>query len=182
LGQLQTLTNHNQSSRLDSIKKLCKEANDLFNALDVSNEWNIPQKHWVDACCKCGDPDHGVLKCSKPIDLKWIDKAEAKFSKSRGGCGSRGGRNGRGRFAGWGCGDNDQTNTCGRWKGNDAKVSAALTMNVGTGKHKGKWSMVCKSCGWNTTHTTGFHNKWDAGPTSFSCHPPFLVEIRKEAS
>ena len=34
--------------------------NDLFNSLNVSNEWNIPQKHRVDACFNCGDPDYGV--------------------------------------------------------------------------------------------------------------------------
>ena len=28
--------------------------------------------------------------------------------------------------------------------------------------------MVCKSCGWNTTHTTGFHDKWVADPKTFS--------------
>ncbi len=56
----------------------------------------------------------------------------------------------------------------GKWKGNDAKVSAALTTNGGIGKHNRKWSMVCKSCGWNTTHTTGFHDKWVANPKSFS--------------
>jgi hypothetical protein len=39
---------------------LCKEANDLFNLLNVSNEWNIPQKHQLDACFNCGDPNHGV--------------------------------------------------------------------------------------------------------------------------
>ena len=37
-----------------------------------------------------------------------------------------------------------------------------LTTNGGIGKHNGKWSMVCKSCRWNTTHTTGFHDKWVA--------------------
>jgi hypothetical protein len=47
-------------------------------------------------------------------------------------------------------------------------VSVALTTNGGIGKHNGKWSMVCKSCGWNTTHTTGFHGKWVADPKSFS--------------
>ena len=61
----------------------------------------------------------------------------------------------------------NQTNTRGKWKGNDAKVSAALTTNSGIGIHNGKWSMVCKSCGWNTTHTTGYHNKWVADSKSF---------------
>jgi len=28
--------------------------------------------------------------------------------------------------------------------------------------------MVCKSCGWNTTHTTGYHDKWIDDPMSFS--------------
>jgi hypothetical protein len=28
--------------------------------------------------------------------------------------------------------------------------------------------MVHKSCRWNTTHTTGYHNKWVADPKSFS--------------
>jgi len=62
---------------------LCKEANDLFNSLNVSNEWNIPQKHRLDACFNCGDPDHGVPKCPKPIDQNRIDKAKAKFSTPR---------------------------------------------------------------------------------------------------
>ena len=62
----------------------------------------------------------------------------------------------------------NQTNTRGKWKGNDAKVSAALTTNSGIGKHNGKWIIVCKSCGWNTTHTTGFHDKWVADPKSFT--------------
>ena len=169
LQQLRYLTNRNDSSRLIDIKRLCKEANDLFNSLNVSNEWNIPSKHCIDACFNCGDPDHGVPKCPKPIDQHRIDKAKAEFSKNGGGRGGRGGRGSGGRFAGRGRGDGgNQTNTRGKWKGNDAKVSAALTTNSGIGKHNGKWSMVCKSCGWNTTHTTGFHDKWVADPKSFS--------------
>jgi len=34
--------------------------------------------------------------------------------------------------------------------------------------YNGKWSMICKSCGWNTTHTSGYHDKWVADPKSFS--------------
>jgi hypothetical protein len=47
-------------------------------------------------------------------------------------------------------------------------VSTALTTNGSIGKHNGKWSMVCKSCRWNTTHTTGYHGKWVADPKSCS--------------
>jgi len=156
LQQLHYLTDRNDSSRLIDIKKLCKEANDLLNSLNVSNEWNIPQKHRLDACFNFGDPDRGVPKCPRPLDQSRIDKAKAKYSKNEGGRGGgRGRRGGGGHSAGRGRGDGgNRTNTCGKWKGNDAKVSAALTTNGGIGKHNRKWSMVCKSCGWNTTHTS----------------------------
>ena len=80
-------------------------------------------------CFNCGDPDHGVPKCPKPIDQNRINKAKADFSKNGGGRGCRSGRGGGGgRFANRGRGDGgNQTNTRGKWKGNDAKVSAALT-------------------------------------------------------
>jgi len=100
LQQLHYLTNRNDSSCLINIGRMCKDSNDLFNSLNVSNEWNIPQKHRVNACFNCGDYDHGVPKCPKPINLNWIDKAKAEFSKNGGGRGGRCGRGGRGRFAG----------------------------------------------------------------------------------
>jgi hypothetical protein len=69
-----------------------------------------------------------------------------------------GGRNGHdkrgcGRGSGPGCGDGNKANPRGKWKSN-AKAVNAVTTSGGIGKHKGKWSMMCKSCGWNTTHTT----------------------------
>jgi uncharacterized membrane protein YgcG len=105
LQQLRYLTNRNGSSRLFDIKKLCKEDNDLFNSLNVSNEWNNPQKHRVDACFNCGDPDYGVPICPKPINQNRFDKAKAEFSKNGGGRGGRGGRNSGGGSAGQGRGN-----------------------------------------------------------------------------
>jgi hypothetical protein len=170
LQQLCNLTDQNDSSRLIDIRKLCKEANDLFNPLNLSNEWNIPQKHRLDACFNCSDPDHISPKCPRPIGQHQIDKAKAESFKNGGGRGGgRGGHGGGGRSAGRGRGDGgNRTNTRGKWKGDDAKVSAALTTNSGIGKHNGKWSMVCKSCGWNTTHTSGYHDKWVDDPKTFS--------------
>ena len=69
----------------------------MFNALNVSNSWNIPQGHMTDACFNCGDPDHGVPKCPKPLDQARIDKNKAEFSRTRGGRGDRGGRDNGGR-------------------------------------------------------------------------------------
>jgi hypothetical protein len=152
LRQLCTLTTLHNSSCLGGIKKLCKEANDMFNALNLSKEWNIPQKHQIDACFNYDDPDHGVPKCPKPIDQYMVDKTKSKFSRSGGGRGyhggGRNGRNGhrRGRGSGRGCGDGDKAIPHGKWKGNAKAVNAATTSG-GVGKHKGKWSMMCKSYG-----------------------------------
>jgi hypothetical protein len=181
LRQLRTFTSLHDSSCLGGIKKLCKEANDMFNALNVSREWNIPQKHCIDACFDCGDPDHGVPKCPKPINQSRIDRAKSKFSRSggerggRGGCGGRNGRDGRGngRGSGRGHGDGDKTNSHGKWKIN-AKTVNAVTTSGGIRKHKGKWSMMCKPCGWNTTHTTGFHDSYVKDPALFSLPPSLL--------
>jgi hypothetical protein len=145
----------------------------MFNALNVSKEWNIPQEHCIDACFICGDPDHSIPNFPKPIDQSKIDKAKSKFSRSGGGCGGCGGgcngRNGRGCScgSGRGCGDGDKAIPRKKWK-SDAKAVNAVPTSGGVGKHKGKWSMMCKSCGWNTTHTTGFHDSYAKDPASFS--------------
>ena len=149
------LTTLHDSTRIGGIKKLCKEANDMFNSLNVSKEWNIPQKHRIDACFNCGDPDHGVPKCPKPIDQARIDKAKSEFSRSGGGRNGRGfGRDGRGRGRGpgRGRGDGDKFNSRGKWK-SDSKSTNTLSTSTGVEKRNGKWSMMCKTCGWNTTHT-----------------------------
>jgi hypothetical protein len=145
----------------------------MFNALNVSKEWNIPQKHHIDACFNCGDPDHGIPKCPKPINQSTINRAKSKFTRSGGGHGGRGGGRygrddrGQGRGSVRGRGDGDKANPRGKWK-TDAKAVNAVTTSGGVGKHKGKWSMMCKYCGWNTTHTTGFHDSYAKDPASFS--------------
>lgn len=168
LRQLRTLTPLHDSSRLGDIKKLCKEANDMFNALNVSNNWNIPQGHRTDACFNCGEPDHGVPKCPQPLDQARIERNKAAFSKTGGGRGNRGGRGNGGRGGqGRGRGDGDKTYNRGKWKGDD-KATSALSTSGGVGKHNGKWRLTCKHCGWNSTHTTGYHTRWATDPQAFS--------------
>jgi hypothetical protein len=161
----------------------------MFNVLNVSKEWNIPQKHCIDACFNCGDPDHGVPKCPKPNDQSRIDRAKSKFSRSGGGSGGHGDRGGRdardghgnGRGSGRGRGDGINTNSHGKWKSN-AKAVNAVTTSCGVRKHKGKWSMMCKSCGWNTTHTTRFHDSYVKDPASYSLPATHLFWIKSGKS
>ena len=174
LRQLRTLSTLHDSSRLGGIKKLCKEANDMFNALNVSNEWNIPHSHMVEACFNCGDPNHGVPQCPKPKDQARIDRNKAEFSKTGGGRGgNRGGRSngGRGGGQGRGRGDGNKTYNRGKWKGDEKATSTLSTLGGvenGIGKFKGQWRLTCKVCGWNKTHTSGYHTRWAADPNNFS--------------
>jgi hypothetical protein len=157
----------------------------MFNALNISKEWNIPQKHRIDACFNHGDHDHGIPKCPKPINQSRIDRAKSKFSRSGGGrgqcsgCGGCDGQDGRGNGhgSGHGHGDGDKTNSCGKWKSN-AKAVNAVTTSGGVRKCKGKWIMMCKPCGWNTTHTTGFHDSYVKDPASFSLPATHLFWIK----
>ncbi len=159
----------------------------MFNAINVSKEWNIPQKHRIDACFNCGDPDHGVPRCPKPINQSRINKAKSKFSRSGGRHdgrgGGRNGRNGRrrGHGSGLGCGDGNKANPRGKWKSN-AKAVNAVSTSGGIGKYKGKWSMMCKSCGWNTTHTTGFHDSYAKDPDLFSLPATHLFWTKSSKS
>jgi hypothetical protein len=115
----------------------------MFNALNASKEWNIPQKHRIDACFNCGDCDQGIPKCPKLINQTRIDRAKSKCSRSRGGhgcrsgCGGCDGRDGRGNGHGSGRDhrDDDKTNSCGKSKSN-AKAVNALTTSSGVRKRK----------------------------------------------
>ncbi len=107
----------------------------------------IFQKHRMDACFNCGDSDHGVPKCPKPIDQARIDWAKSEFSHDGGGCGGRGGcdgQDGQGR----GCGHESRRGRAvgdtiynhGKWQ-TEAKANA-VSIPCGIGRHKGKWSMM----------------------------------------
>ena len=103
------------------------------------------------------------------LSTKIGSMAKAEFSKNGSGRGGRGIHVGKSRSAGQGRGDSNsgnRTNTRGKWKGDDAKVSAAT--NGGIGKQNGR------SCGWNTTHTW-ISQKWVADPKSFPLPATHLV-------
>jgi hypothetical protein len=146
LRYLHTFTSLHDSFCLGDINKLCKEANDMFNVLNVSKEWNIPQKHRIDTCFNCGDPDNGIHKCPKPIDQARIDWATLEFTQGggvRGDCGSRDSLFGCG--SGYECCEGNITYICGKWKSNASKAANAVTTLSGIELHNGKWSMMCNS-------------------------------------
>ncbi len=86
----------------------------MFNALNVSKQWNIPQKHCTHAFFNCCDSDHGIPKCPKPIDQARIDKAKADFCRNRGVQGGGGGCFNGGHGQSRGHGDGNKSNTRGK--------------------------------------------------------------------
>jgi hypothetical protein len=134
LRQLHTFTSLHDSSCLGGINKLCKEANDIFNALNVPKEWNITQKHRIDTCFNCGDPNHGAPKCPKPIDQARIDQATLEFSQGGGLRGGRGSQDSQfGHGSGYKCCEGNITYICGKWKSNAIKATNAVTTLSGIG-------------------------------------------------
>ncbi len=63
--------------------------------------------------------------------------------------------------------------------GND-KATSALSTIGGIKKHEGKWRMTCKTCGWNTIHTSGFHNLWAKDLMHFSFLLPTYSRLSPE--
>ncbi len=144
----------------------------------MSNECNIPQGHQADAFgnirYNCGTLDHTSNKCPLPRNEAKITKAKEARAKS-----VTEGRSSGGRGCGCGCSDGrgghggDRTNTWGKWgtnKGDPAAPGTNASSGDGVEKQNGKWMMNCKSCGWNETHTSQFHGKWNCNQSTF-CIP-----------
>jgi hypothetical protein len=118
----------------------------MFNALNMSKEWSILQKYCTEACFNWGNHDHGAPKCPKLINQARFDKDKAKFSRNGGGQGGQSSCYNGGHRQDPGHGDGGKSFTRCKWKGH-GKATSVLSTVGGTGKHKGMWSMTCKTCG-----------------------------------
>jgi hypothetical protein len=148
-----------------SIKKLCSKASEFFHILNLSKKWNIPQVHQHNAaiisCYNCGTPDYTSNKCPQPRNEAKITKAKEERARANAdGCGGHGrGRGGCcGSGQGGGGGTNLRHNSHGKW--GDKGAPNAATNKSGVEKINDNWKVTCKSCGWNSTHTMGYHGKW----------------------
>jgi hypothetical protein len=144
---------------LSAILTILSKATDLYNSLSTGNSWHIPSGR-VHSCWNC-DGDHGVNKCKQPKDQariqtnkkKWEEEKRKKFGSGNGGPSSSN-QYERSRFGG-------------------RKTDNKQPGNSGVQKFNNVWHMLCnKGCGWNCTHTTGFHSAFTANPSSFPAALP----------
>ena len=149
-------------------------AMDLYNFMSMRCGGHVPgyrNIYQVNSCWTCGG-NHVINKCTKPKGQnkiaakkkKWEDNMR-KQSDGNGGSGS----GGSGR-----CDNNSGNGQYERRK-----------FGNGVQKHNNMQHMLCnKGCGWNTTHTTGFHAAFIANPSACpdALPPthPFHQKVTKE--
>jgi hypothetical protein len=152
------------SSTLAHIQKIYKEACKVFHSMNLTNKCNIPQSHQADAflttCYNCSAPDHTSDKCPFPHNETKITKAKEAHTKlvkeGHGGCGRGCGGDCSGQGGGRG---GDCTNTRNKWGANGSPINPKSYKSSGDGvkKKTRTWMTNCKNCGWNDTHTSGYH-------------------------
>ena len=146
-------------STLDRLKTILREANSLYNSLNTSNKWNVPhQGGCAHSCWNCGG-NHGVSKCNKKKDQKKIAENKKKWQESKGKSGDDETKEPAGHYE--------------RKKWGEKRKQPEPGANGGVHEFNGVWHMLCnKGCGWNKTHTTGFHNQFLTNPSAFPAMLP----------
>ena len=167
---------------LAKIKETSRVAEALYDNLNLGKKWNLPGKeaglhaNIVSKCDNCGAPDHLANKCTKPRDDERCKAARDAREKAKEDLRGRGGggRGGGGRGGRGGRGDGGRGNSDERapWKESEGSNSNS---NSGVKMIDGAWKMLCnKGCGWNSTHTTGFHNEQSRSALNFKLPPEHM--------
>jgi len=105
----------------------------------------------VAKCDNCGEKDHLANKCPKPCDDERCKKARDARAKAKEDSGGRGG-GGRGGQGVCGAGGHGNSGERTPWDKSEGSNSGIKMID-------GAWKMLCnKGCGWNTSHTTGYHS------------------------
>jgi hypothetical protein len=122
----------------------------------LANKWLTTSKQniagivaAVNACWNCGEEGHGVGKCTKPKDQARITKNKEAFQKSKRGSNISGRSTGK-----KGKGGNEK----------DPDYQRKMWANSGIHVVNGTLMLNCKTCGYNTTHSTEFHGQLAKNP------------------
>ena len=136
----------------------------------MANKWLTTTKQnvagaAVNACWNCGEDGHGVGKCPKPKDQAQITKNKEAFEKSKSGA-NTGGKSSNKK----GKGDKEK----------DPDYQRKVWANSGIHMVNGTLMLSCKTCGYNTTHSTKFHGAWAKNPASFKLSANHMYEREKK--
>jgi len=160
------------SETLTKIKGLLIQAVDLYHSLNTAGKWAVSKTRGAHnfgkqgddkkddyKCWNCGSNKHRSDKCPHPRDQKKYDANRKKWYEDQGrpdpGEAKKGGSPGGGSQGGGG-----------RQKWSKPSSNAAGANGLMT--IKGEAHAHCKTCGWNTTHSTKYHEAAMAQGASFN--------------
>ena len=104
-------------------------------------------------CWNCGDKNYNVRDCPKPKDQARIKKSEKAWEKKVKEARNQGAGNSSNTNAG-----KKKSSTGGPGPG---QCNRKHWQACGLAWMNGSIHMKCKTCGWNTTHSTKYHNAWE---------------------
>ena len=163
LGKQITITSDCEDT-LRQITDYCHKANSAYDSLCLAEKWI---KGSIRACWNCDDPNHPLNKCPKEKDQARIEANKKKWEEKTGKKAGGGGTRGDGNYERRQFGDGSRK---GRGKQGGGGANSASS---GIKLKNGQWMMLCNKdcgngkCGWNTTHSTKYHGKYQKNPSAF---------------
>jgi hypothetical protein len=148
---------------LVKIEAIMEKAVDVYDKLCVAGHWikldKSSQRALVNAvniCWNCGAQGHAAGNCPKPRDNATFEKNKKAFYDNRRSKEGQAGGDRRGKKGG----DKNKDKS-------SAEYQRKVWANQGIAMVNGSLMVNCKSCGFNTTHSTKFHDLWAENPTTF---------------
>ena len=148
------------------VRILLAQAAQYYSSLNMSDYWNLPRNQRVNAvsttteikCWNCGKTGHGLDKCKDARNKDCIAENRQKYLEANSGLSRKKGRS-----------TSASGPTYEREKWSPPKPGESGVRHI-----DGTYHAYCGKrhngvvCGWNTTHSTGYHKKWVAQGLSFS--------------
>ena len=137
---------------------IVKLANNSYRSLCKSGAFNVPTSSF-NSCFNCNAPDHDVGSFPQKRYQKKISGEKKKFIKIKKIQGENGGVKTWDKISNKKCKVNKSQNK--QKINNKSNGNGGTKSNNGVQLVEGKCMWLCnKVCGFNTTHTTGFHDTW----------------------
>ena len=158
-----------QVQLLSEVRILLSTAAQYYGSLNMSDKWNLPRnQHRVNVfgtpselqCWNCGKKGHGLSDCTEPRNEKRIAENREKWEASGGKSKSRKGKN---KSSGGG----GKTYKREKWAPPKSGESGVRHIDGTPHAYCGKTHNGI-ACGWNTSHSTGYHKKWVEKGTAFN--------------
>ena len=158
-----------QSEIMAEVRVLLSQAAQYYSSLNMSDYWNLPRNQRVNAvntpteikCWNCGKSGHGLDKCKDARNEDRIAENRRKYLETNGSGTTR--KKGRSPNSGSNAAPYERE----KWSPPKSGESGVRLIDGAYHAYCGK-KQNGVACGWNTTHSTGYHKKWVAQGQTFN--------------